>query len=367
MKVYSLALGSLLLVTSTTSAFGPAQSPKAAAAEPRVAPASPLVCDRVSFPVTLGPLEVEVYRVRGELCVRGQLEGRTIQVLLSGATYDRSYWDFIRGTERYSYVRVQTGAGFATLNLDRIGLGESDHPPAAAVTVQSNAHVVHQVLEQLRSGDVVLPALGQVLAERIVLVGHSLGSAVAALEAATYQDVDGVVLTGFLHNEGPAAPEVALAFHPTVLDPQLGDQDLPLGYLTTIPGERSRLFYEATASAAAIRRRDEATKSTITPGELGDSLSGYLATFDIRVPTLVVVGDRDAIFCDAPSCTEGGTLTREATYYPPEACLMTLAVPDMGHVLNLHRRARRWQADVAAWIDAYVGLEASAEPCQPES
>lgn len=106
-------------------------------------------------------------------------------------------------------MRYATAAGYAVLNLDRIGIGRSDHPPAAAITIESNAYVVHQIVQALRGGSLVVPSFGRVRTERVALVGHSLGSLISMQEAATYDDVDGVVLTGISHTVTPALGDVS--------------------------------------------------------------------------------------------------------------------------------------------------------------
>jgi hypothetical protein len=57
------------------------------------------------------------------------------------------YWDFPYQPSTYPYVRAATAAGYATFNFDRIGIGNSDHPPAADVTISSNALVVHEIVQ----------------------------------------------------------------------------------------------------------------------------------------------------------------------------------------------------------------------------
>ena len=161
-------------------------------------------CEELSFPVTLSPGGANVYNVFGVLCSRGSIHHKTIQITLHGATYSHLYWDFPFQPETYSYVRRATAAGYAVLNLDRIGIGQSDRPPAADVTIPSNGYVVHQIVQALRGGDLVVPSFGRISADRVVLVGHSLGSVISIQEAATFGDVDGVVLTGLSHTVTPA-------------------------------------------------------------------------------------------------------------------------------------------------------------------
>ena len=95
-----------------------------------------LRCTQVSFPVSLAAGQPADRTVVGWMCTRGSIEGKTIQVLLHGGTYDHSYWDFPLMPDQYSYaVRAATGAGYVTLNLDRLGSGLSSHPDPDTLTL----------------------------------------------------------------------------------------------------------------------------------------------------------------------------------------------------------------------------------------
>ncbi|WP_394832588.1 alpha/beta hydrolase [Pendulispora rubella] len=293
--------------------------------------ACPPTCERVIFDVKLQPDATEPHRMVGSLCARGPVAPRTLQVLVHGATYTKEYWDFPYAHPRYSYVAAQTAAGFATLALDGLGTGESDRPPAERVTTAANAYAVHQIIQTMRAGSL--------RPDRIVLVGHSLGAAVAAVEAATYQDVDGVIFSGILHNQGPDNLALYGQLQPAA----------PAGYVTTVPGQRGPLFYRSESADPAVIEADERLKSTVSATQFSDAAAGAAATASIRVPVLVAVGDEDTTYCSPPSCSETGALEREKAFYAHEARVEVLGIPQMGHSLNLHRRAGVWYAAAAAW------------------
>jgi pimeloyl-ACP methyl ester carboxylesterase len=326
-----------------------------------------LRCAEVSLPVTLSPGDAEVYSVFGVLCSRGSIRHKTIQVALHGATYSHLYWNWPLEPETYSYMRRATAAGYAVLSLDRIGIGRSDHPPAEAVTIEANAYVVHQIVQALRAGDLVVPSFGRVRAERVVLVGHSLGSVIAIQEAATYGDVDGVVLTGVSHTVTPVLGEILGSLYPANLDPRFAGLGLPDGYLTSIPGSRTVFYYLPSADPAVIAL-DEATKETVTASELATALPALGLSSGIHVPVLVVVGDFDLAFCTAPSCSASGSLDSEPSFYPADACAEAVSIPDSGHDLNLHLQAQDAFDVVLEWMDRRVGSDTRApapSPCVP--
>jgi pimeloyl-ACP methyl ester carboxylesterase len=91
-------------------------------------------------------------------------------------------------------------AGYATLAVDRVGTGGSRHPPAAILTLDAHVAPLAAVVTALREGRVADTA-----PNRIVTVGHSLGSAIVAAHAVSaildtdVGPVDGSILTGFSH------------------------------------------------------------------------------------------------------------------------------------------------------------------------
>jgi pimeloyl-ACP methyl ester carboxylesterase len=324
-----------------------------------------LRCENTSFAVNLSPTDPQIYHVFGVLCARGGLAHKTIQVALHGATYSHVYWDFPFQPEFYSYVRWATAAGYAVLNIDRIGIGLSDHPPADQVTVEANAYVVHQIVQDLRGGTLIVPSFGRVRADRVALVGHSLGSLISVQEAGTYGDVDGVVLTGMSHTvETAVLGEVQ--FYPANLDPHFAGRNIPDDYFTTIPGTRS-IFYNAPDYDPRVLAVDEQTKETVTLAELNTGVPALSFSTGIHVPVLVVVGDDDAAFCAPPSCSASGSLKSEPGFYPADACAEAVAIPGSGHVLNLHYTAPLAYVTVLGWLDRRVGSDTRvpARGCRP--
>ena len=324
-------------------------------------------CEQVTFPVSLADGQPADNTVVGWLCARGAIKGRTIQVLLHGGTYDHNYWDFPLMPRQYSYVRALTDAGYVTLNLDRLGSGLSSHPAPDALTLHVNAFSVHQIVQTLRSDRLNVPGFGRVQGNRVMLVGHSLGSYISAIEAATYGDVDGVILSGYSHTVGPGIAVVESLVEPAAFDPKFASLGLPLGYLTTLPGTRGQAFYHVPAADPAVIDLDEQLKQTVTTGELGDLFPSYPASLGIRVPTLVADGDFDSIDCAAPSCSASGTLDTEASNFAPQACVQVVDIPFSGHDLNLHRDAPAWFLVAQLWSDSRVGRLAdlpAPEPCR---
>jgi len=312
-------------------------------------------CEPMEFRVEAQSAEAEWYTVAATLCSRTPVEGRTLQVLLAGATYSQTYWNFPLDPGRYSYVFAQTAYGIPTLSLDRIGTGDSDRPEATSVSSQASAYIVHQIVTELRAGTLRSWHGRRIRPSKVVLVGHSLGSAVATIEAATYFDVDGLILTGILHSQGPQATALSEQLYPAVSDPAFAADPPPEGYLTTIPGSRQELFYAAEDSDPAVVVKDEQTKSFLAVGELLDVATAGGLSMALQIPVLLVVGDHDWTYCQAPSCSGTGALASERSFFAPNAPLTVAALARAGHSINLHNNAWAWFRAAATWTRSTIG------------
>ena len=96
-------------------------------------------CQDVSFPVRIGltPLVTSQETMAGSLCAPAG--ATTLQVLIPGGTYDRSYWNVGFDPNTHSFTKAQNDAGFATLAIDRLGTGKSSKPLSALLTASTQA------------------------------------------------------------------------------------------------------------------------------------------------------------------------------------------------------------------------------------
>jgi pimeloyl-ACP methyl ester carboxylesterase len=291
----------------------------------------------------------------GQLCYRGIREPTTVQLLVHGATYNHLYWNFPYGDGYYSYVGAATAAGYATFDIDRIGDGNSSHPPSAQLDLNAGAVALHDAVTALRSGAVDGHAFAHV-----IIVGHSLGSIEAWIEAARYHDVDAMIVTGALHALTPSAPAfVQNDFYPAASDPKFASSGLDSGYLTTVPGTREALFYNPATTNPAVVATDEASKDTNTLAELYGIVSllseppAQQPSAQVTVPVLVIVGADDNIFCagvTAYNCANPASVQAfESQYYPPAAHLKVAVIPRTGHDLALSTTAPLTDAAMIAW------------------
>ncbi|WP_084530363.1 alpha/beta hydrolase [Nocardia miyunensis] len=319
------------------------------------APSAEVRCTEVSIPVTLDPSGENAAHIAGTYC-RPADPSPVLQILVPGATYDRTYWDFPGFGGRYSYVRHAAGTGLATLAIDPIGVGKSSKPIGLQVSALSAAQAVHEVIRATRAG-----ALGRTW-NKVVLVGHSFGSLTSMLEAGTYRDVDGLLISGASHAPGPGGIATIIgAVRPALNDPATAGQ-VPagdLGYLS-VPGARRAAFYAPADSDPRVVAADEASRTAGTVGILATIPVFIPATFDIAVPVLIANGTADKVFCEQggggslTDCSTAATLYGSERPFFPRAKLETYALPGAGHSMNLalngtefFDRANEWVHHVA--------------------
>ncbi|MEU2678315.1 alpha/beta hydrolase [Streptomyces sp. NPDC007107] len=323
------------------------------------------ICSQMQVPVSVpGAKDGHMY---GELCTPRHpgAHSRTVNVLVPGASYDHSYFDFPVKSDTYSYVTQALNSGYSTFAVDRLGTGRSSIPPSDLDTVQNQTEAVHQVITHLTAGGAGHRTLGT--ADRhpfskVVWVGHSLGSEMAWYEAQKHHDVDAFVLTGLRHvpaqGSGDSGSEPPEGFMRASDDARLKHRTTDPGYWTTAPGMRQIGFYYQPNAEQAVIDRDESLKDLTNKWELGESATIGLPAAQspsraVTVPTLLAFGDQDVSYgCAATSrtpCTPSAIEKLEKPFYP-KADLDVLIAPDNGHDIQLHKNAPQTDNEILNWI-----------------
>ena len=270
------------------------------------------------------------YTLRGRLV--GPAGGGTperVNVLVHDITTGGWFWH-LRAHPGYDYATQLAMRGETSLVLDRLGYDDSPMADGMKTCLGAQADMLHQVVAQLRADGV----------DEVVLHGHSVGAAVAELEAATFRDVDGLVLMSWADlGPSPRAIKEALLQHTACLT---GRRYAPYG--RTAEDFRELLFATAPADVVATATRLR------NPDPCGDALSlapvvavNNVVTRLIRVPVLLLFAGADAL--NRPDARRLQPLA-----YAPAAPVTTHVVAGAGSALPLEASAAQTREHVLAWL-----------------
>ncbi|KAL1611949.1 hypothetical protein SLS60_000172 [Paraconiothyrium brasiliense] len=139
------------------------------------------------------------YKISAKYCQPDSGTGSTIQILSHGIGFDKTYWDLSYNNYNYSYAKVANEAGYSTLAIDRLGIGNSSHgDPINVIQAQNEVEALNAVTTLLRAGKI--PEIKNHYS-KVIHVGHSFGSIQSYWLSALYpNNTDGLVLTGYSAN-----------------------------------------------------------------------------------------------------------------------------------------------------------------------
>ncbi|NYG56983.1 alpha/beta hydrolase [Nocardioides perillae] len=263
-----------------------------------------------------------------------------VHVLVHDAGTGGWFWD-APAPDGVGYATALARRGETALVLDRLGYDRSPLADGDATCLAAQAHQLHQVVQRLRSGSFrVAGETNPAHAAHVVVHGHGTGATVAELEAATYDDTDGLVLMS-----SPTAPPTAFALEQgraQVLACAAGGDYAPFG---SDAAAFSRLLFASAPERvrrAALRLRNE------TPCGDVESLVPTVARAavsagSVEVPVLLLTGARDSRVRPL-SAAEAGLLFRRSE----ELTVRTVA--GAGSALPLERGADRVRGTVLRWL-----------------
>jgi pimeloyl-ACP methyl ester carboxylesterase len=268
---------------------------------------------------------------------------RILVVLVHGGTYDRWYWDSTHEPCRWSFVRVAAKQRVATLNVDLLGSGRSGRPRPDLLGLDVQASALEAAIRRVGEDELAVRGV-----DSVVVVGHSLGSAVAITHRERFDSQSALVVTGFSRRRDPANGGVSGLSRPAEDDTRFRD-DTPAGYVTLAAGSRPFFYHLPTATAAMIYA-DERHRDVVSPADLRDLGREWEATpTSGSAPVLVAVGEHDFVYRwdDVASFADS-----QRSYYPDAAGLDTMVVPDTGHALALHGKGDEATRRILDWIVA---------------
>lgn len=328
------------------------------------APADPVDRLPVRFAVTTSntsavpcPSGDATLTVAGQLVApAGALAARPLIVTLylHGLDAGEWFWNFDR-RPGYDHAGEMARLGHVSVVIDRVGYGDAP-PPGTASCVGSQADVAHQIIGQLRSGHYEAGGGPGPAVDKIVLAGHSIGGAIAQVEAYSYKDVDALAVLLWADNASTQDAQ-AKFFHAGRVCLGGGEAARPGGpggyaYFAPTPQSfKSDLFHDADPAvldaAAPLQHRNPC-------GDIA-SVLGAITVDEVRVgeistPVLLVYGDHDTVF-SVRDATEGPGAQQHL--YRGTNDVTVVVLKDTGHFMTLERRAPAFRRALSGWLCAH--------------
>ncbi|KAL3462455.1 Alpha/Beta hydrolase protein [Aspergillus heterothallicus] len=314
---------------------------------------SPSIADRIK-----GVKKVEdTFTINAQLCVPNDAKKRNIlQIATHGFAFDKTYWDSEVEPEKYSYVDAALHAGYSILTYDRLGVGKSSKPDAYDV-VQGpvQLEILKEITLLARSGNLATKMsvkndddrhVGSISIpdfDKIVLVGHSLGSAVTIGVLSQYGElVDGAVSTGLItHGKLGQIGQQAFGLEHAKSHDKRRFHDRGSGYLVQATESNvQQIFFKKGHFDSRMLEYGEQIKETGTVGEflsLGAVLANPAPNY--KGPLLFALAEYDFGVC-AGNCTGSYDLDAiKSDMFTAASDVKVHIQPGSGHALTMHRNA----------------------------
>jgi pimeloyl-ACP methyl ester carboxylesterase len=235
--------------------------------------------------------------------------------------------------------------------IDRLGNpAQNELQDGNATCLPAQADMADQIAGQLRTGNYRTGSGVRPRFTRVILAGHSAGGMIAELTQSIFRSGDGLAVIGYTHYPSPLAlQQFSAAGQDCLTAPS--DSHGSTGAANYAPFGRTDAdfeaghFYDIEPAVAEIVLR----KHNLDPcGDLLSGLQGLLGTSAttpiIDVPTLLITGEKDALFPPPFNKVE----TQTAWEGAPR--LGVVEIPGTGHAMTFGRTHEQFRSLMAQWL-----------------
>jgi pimeloyl-ACP methyl ester carboxylesterase len=288
------------------------------------------------------------YTVHGELVLPPRTSPTSVTLYLHGLGFGGWYWAF-DSVPGYDFVGALARAGHASVIVDELGYGASDHPPGTALCVGSQATIAHQIVQDLRSGSYSASRGAPRAFSRVAIAGHSLGGLLAQVEASNFHDVDALAVLAYSDN---SSATTLATFGQTTLDCSLHPESSG-GAPGYAPFGQTNAAFDAIMFHDADPAVVTAVNAMHPVNPCGDVTSAVAALVadrrtlpTVRIPVLFALASNDVLFMPPAAGGEGAE-------FSGSSALTRMTFPDTGHAFTLGRSAPTVTAMIGAWLKRY--------------
>ncbi|KAH8925593.1 alpha/beta-hydrolase [Atractiella rhizophila] len=272
----------------------------------------------------------------------------TIQVLVHAAWEVEAEYEIAYQPEKYNYIDYATSQGYTVFAYDRLGLGKSQSIDGREVQAPLNTEILTQIVTKLKDGSF---GHGQQRKyDRVVLMGHSMGSAIVnGLLAKSPDLVEAAVLLGYGHNVNPAFISAIDVTVPALASPTV---NWPSSYVA-IPNLAAKLAGFYAPKGTYDPKLAAATFAVPAPAGLGEmvTMPHVLVTAeDFKGHAAIFNGDHDFAFCPNGVCNGEASMAGEAAFFP-NADFTVKIFKDTGHGTLNHYSSKEVQEAIIDYFN----------------
>jgi pimeloyl-ACP methyl ester carboxylesterase len=294
------------------------------------------------------PVEpAQTYTVRGTL-YRPASNPACSSVILAvhGPSMGAYVWDFPVEPQTYSTALRFAARGFPVVTIDRLGYGSSNRANGRLLTVPSYAHIVGQIVGDLRHGNYVAPPSDRPAYSQIALMGHSTGAEIVELAAGSITSVDALIVGAYTH-----APSDTMAAETNRADALTNEYV----YFGGTPGVRQEHLFRLSVVDQPVVERETELANLVPSAELLtlNPQPSRAVMGRITVPVLLVLAENDVLYPIRGAGAELGLFsgTADKTLY---------RVPVAEHLYMLHRNAPITDEKILQWLEKRPAIPACA-------
>ena len=264
----------------------------------------------------------------------------TLLICVHGGTYNRWYWNPDERPDEHSFVQLAARRGYATINVDRIGYGRSDHPDGDAISLELHAAPINAITRAARTG-----LLGQQFG-RVVGVGHSVGTYVLMTALNGAHALDAAVLTGITHLRTDADP---VTVNVAAADEENFSGRNTAGY-SALPTAMRAQFYHLPTTTPEMVAADARAGDVVGSGDLVGIPGLVTEPCRAAVPLCLALAEEDWLFVAEDTAQFRQS---ESAWYPAAPSIDFRFYEDTGHNINLHAAGPRAMSEYLDWIDTH--------------
>lgn len=280
---------------------------------------------------------------------------RTVTLYIHGAAISGDNMWRMRpsGDVSFDFAWQMARLGHASVSVELVGYGgsvASEHPEGTLVCQGSQADVINQIVDGLKTGTYAAAGMRNAPAfERVGLAGISYGVQFAQPSAYSFRNIDALIVMGYAEPPIPT-PEVtgAIGLWVSRCAPP-GERKYGAGGPQGYHSFPARLLPEAmfndpdpaaVAEFVRLRERDPCGQAS----SFGARAAADAQHLDeITVPVLLAFGARDELFGQP-----GPQL--HLMRFAGSADRRLLLFPDAGHVFFLEKQRATWLRMIAGWL-----------------